>query len=432
MGFVMAAVGSAVGLGNMWRFPYAASEGGGAAFVLAYVFMVFLIGVPIILAEFAMGRRSRRSAIGAVRAMGGRLWTPLGVLFVITSLMVLAFISVITGWVIRYALDGLLFGFSATPGERYADVSTGGLAIVYHLIAVGATVGIVTFGVRRGIERASLILMPILFVLLIGLAVWAATLPNAAAGYRFYLSPSFADVLDPVVLQGAASQAFLSLSVGMGIMITYSSYVSRDQNLGREAVIIALSDFSVAFVAGLVVFPVVFALGLSEEVGESTLGVLFISLPSAFARMEGVGRAVGSAFFITLIVAALTSAVSLLEVVASVGIDQLGMTRRRATLIAGALAAALGLGPALSQSWLGIMDQLAAELFTVLGVLGVAVLVGWAMKNPEGELLEGASPTFARLARVPIFLVRWVAPVVLGLIAWIAVRETIAVLSGSG
>jgi NSS family neurotransmitter:Na+ symporter len=215
-------------------------------------------------------------------------------------------------------------------------------------------------------------------------------------------------------------------------MITYSSYVSRDQNLGREAVIIALSDFSVAFVAGLVVFPVVFALGLSEEVGESTLGVLFISLPSAFARMEEVGRAVGSAFFLALIVAALTSAVSLLEVIASVGIDQLGMTRRRATLIAGATAAALGVGPALSQNWLGIMDQLAAELFTVLGVLGVALLVGWAMKNPVEELLEGASPAFARVARIPIFLVRWVAPLVLGWIAWIAVRETLAVLSGAG
>ncbi len=432
LGFVLAAVGSAVGLGNMWRFPYQASEGGGAAFVVAYVFMVFLIGVPMMLAEFAAGRSARLSALGAVKRIGGRAWIPLGLLFVGTCVIILAYLSVITGWAIRYALDAALLGFSPTPAGRYAEVATGAPAIGFHLVSMAITIGIVVFGVRKGIERASVLLMPTLFLLLIGLAIWAATLPNAAAGYRFYLSPSVREVLDPVVLQGAAAQAFYSLSVGMGIMITYSSYLSSEESLGRESAIIAISDFSVAFIAGLVVFPIVFALGLSDEVGESTMGTLFISLPGAFVQMGAVGRLVGTAFFLALVVAAITSAVSLLEVVSAVLIDEGGLSRRTATLAAGGTAAAVGIVPALSLDSLGVMDQLAAELFTVLGVLGVAVLVGWVMKNPEEELRKGASPRMAGLLRAPMLLVRYVAPFLLAWIAWVALRQTLRVVFGGG
>ena len=220
LGFVLAAVGSAVGLGNIWRFPYQAAEGGGAAFVIAYLIMTFVIGVPIMLAEFAVGRRTRLSPVGALRRVGGRGWVPLGLLFVLTSLLILSYLSVITGWAIRYAVDAAVFGFSEGAADRFSRVSNGGSAIGFHLASITLTIGIVLFGIRRGIERASLLMMPTLFVLLIGLAVWASTLPNAAAGYRFYLAPSLAEVLDPAVLQGAAAQAFYSISVGMGIMIT--------------------------------------------------------------------------------------------------------------------------------------------------------------------------------------------------------------------
>ena len=429
-GFVLAAVGSAVGLGNMWRFPYQTAEGGGAAFLVAYVFMAFLIGVPMMLAEFAVGRRARSSAIGALRSVGGRRWAVLGLLFLVTSTMILAYLSVITGWALRYALDGLTTGFHADAAGRYAAIASGPSAVVFHLVSIGATVSIVVFGVRKGIERASMLLMPLLFVLLIGLAVWAATLPGAAEGYRFYLSPSLGELLNPVVLQGAAAHAFYSLSVGMGIMITYSSYLSRTANLGRESAVIALSDFSVAFVAGLVVFPIVFGLGLSEDVGESTLGVLFISLPSAFAQMEVLGRIVGTLFFIAVIVAAITSAVSLLEVAASMLIDEWKWTRRRATLTSGILVAAIGIVPALSLGALGVMDQIGAELLTVLGVLAMAVLVGWVMKNPEDELRIGSSPAFMRLIPVARFLIRYVAPPLLAYVSWIALRQTIRVLGG--
>ena len=429
-GFVLAAVGSAVGLGNMWRFPYQTAEGGGAAFLVAYVCMAFLIGVPMMLAEFAVGRRARQSAIGALRSVGGGRWAAVGLVFLVTSTVIFAYLSVITGWALRYALDGLTTGFHADAASRYAAIASGPSAVVFHLVSIGATVGIVAFGVRKGIERASMLLMPLLFILLIGLAIWAATLPGAAEGYRFYLSPSLNELLNPVVLQGAAAHAFYSLSVGMGIMVTYSSYLSSSTNLGRESAVIALSDFSVAFIAGLVVFPIVFGLGLSEDVGESTLGVLFISLPTAFAQMEALGRVVGTLFFIAVIVAAITSAVSLLEVATSILIDERGWTRRRATLTSGLVVAAIGIVPALSLGALGIMDQVAAELLTVLGVLAMAVIAGWVMKNPEEELRIGASPAFERLIPVARFLIRYVSPPLLAYVSWIALRQTIRVIAG--
>jgi NSS family neurotransmitter:Na+ symporter len=297
-------------------------------------------------------------------------------------------------------------------------------------VSITLTIGIVLLGVRRGIERASLLMMPTLFLLLIGLAIWASTLPNAAAGYRFYLAPSLAEVLDPAVLQGAAAQAFYSISVGMGIMITYASYYSREENLNREAAVIALADFSVAFIAGLVVFPIVFALGLSEEVGESAVGALFISLPEAFLRMGSVGRIVGTTFFMTLVVAAITSAVSLLEVVSAVLMDETPLARRQATLLAGCAAGLVGLAPAVSIAILGVMDQLVAELFTVLGVLGVAILAGWVMRAPEEELRLGASPLFQRVIPLAVFLLRYVAPLLVGWIAWISLRGSLAALFG--
>ncbi len=430
LGFVLAAVGSAVGLGNMWRFPYQAAEGGGAAFVVAYLLMTFLIGVPVMLAEFAIGRRARLSPVGALRRIGGRAWVPLGLLFVVICLLILAYLSVVTGWAARYALDAVLQGFPSDPGARFQAVASGPPAAGFHLASIAATIGIVLFGVRRGIERASLLMMPTLFLLLLGLAIWAATLPDAAAGYRFYLSPSIREVLDPIVLQGAAAQAFYSLSVGMGIMITYASYYSRDENLNREAAVIALSDFSVAFVAGLVVFPIVFALGLSEEVGESTVGTLFISLPGGFLTMGVVGRLVGSVFFLALIVAAITSAVSLLEVVTAVLMDELGLARRGAVLLAGSAAGLIGLAPAFSMPALAIMDRLAAELLTVLGVLGVAIFAGWFMRAPEEELRVGASPVFQRLIPVAAFLIRYVAPLLVGWIAWVSLKESLAAWLG--
>ncbi len=429
-GFVLAAVGSAVGLGNMWRFPYAAAEGGGAAFVALYVVLVFLIGIPMMLAEFAVGRRARQSAIGALRSVGGRWWAPVGSLFVLTSAVIFAYLSVITGWALRYALDAITVGFAVDAAGRYQAVSSGPGAVGFHLLSVAAVVAIVVAGVRRGIERASMLFMPLLLLILVGLAAWAATLPGAVEGYRFYLTPSREELLNPLVLQGAAAQAFYSLSLGMGIMVTYASYLSRGTNLGREGATIAMSDFSVSFIAGLVVFPIIFALGLADQVSEGTMGMLFISLPSAFTELGVLGRIVGLAFFGALVLAALTSAVSLLEVLVATLIDQFGWTRRQATLGAGSVVAVVGIVPALSLEALGVMDQIAAELFTIVGVLVMAVLTGWIMKSAGDELRRGTGTRFGRLVPGVLVLIRWVAPPLLLYTSWVALRETFRIVSG--
>ena len=283
-------------------------------------------------------------------------------------------------------------------------------------------------GVRKGIERAGLILMPTLFALLLGLMIWATTLEGSGPGYSFYLRPSLAALLDPVVFQQAASQACLSLSVGMGVMITYGSYAPRRTDLGQQAVSVSLSDFSVAFIGGLVVFPVIFALGLADQVGESTMGALFISLPGAFAEMGAVGRWVGSAFFIALLVAGITSLISLLEVVTASIIDGLGTSRRLASLSAGALAAVVGLLPALSQQGLALLDQLAGELLVIGGALGICVLVGWRMRDPVDELRQGATPFFRRVAPGAIVLLRYVTSLVLLIILFLSARRFVAQL----
>ncbi len=429
MGFVLAAAGSAVGLGNMWRFPYQTAEGGGAAFVLVYLLMTFLIGVPLMVAEFAVGRRTRLAPIGALRTIGGRGWTPFGFVLVATPLLLLSYFSVVSGWSLRYAVDALL-GFSTSPGERYAEISHGFPAVLFHLVMMAVTIGIVMGGVRKGIERAGLVLMPILFLILIGLVVWAATLAGSGPGYSFYLRPSLEAVLNPTVLRGAASQAFLSLSVGMGIMITYASYLSRQENISREAIVVSLFDFSVAFIAGLVVFPVIFALGLSGQVGESTMGALFISLPGGFVEMGAVGRFVGFAFFVALVLAGLTSSVSLLEVVVASIMDEFGKSRKAAAVGAGLLATTFGLVPAMSQNAFGIFDKVSGELMVVAGVLGMAILVGWKMKDPLSELREGASPVFRRIAPGLIFMLRYVVPPLTAVVLWYSMKDTIALIFG--
>ncbi len=428
LGFILAAVGSAVGLGNMWRFPYVAAEGGGAAFVVLYIVMTVLVGLPLMFAEFTVGRGAKLSPIGALGKAGGSGWKPLGYLFVLSGLLILSYYSVIAGWTVRYAIEGILGGFAANPGDHFQSIATGGPAIVYHLAFMTVTISIVMVGVEKGIERAALLLMPVLFMILLGLGVWAATLTGAGEGYAFYLAPSFEELLDPRILQSAAAQAFFSLSLGMGAMLTFASYLSRDDDLPREGTIIAISDFSVAFFAGLVVFPVIFALGLQGEVGQSTVGALFISLPGAFVEMGGIGRVVGTLFFLALSVGALTSAISLLEVVTASLIDEFGVRRKAAAVAAGLLITLMGLVPATSLDLLGVIDKVAGELFLVLGGLGMCLLVGWKMKDPASELLKGTTEGFAGFGRLALTMVRWVAPAIILYVIAFTLSDTVDLL----
>ncbi len=427
VGFILAAVGSAVGLGNMWRFPYRVSEGGGAAFVVLYVVLTLVLGIPLMLSEFAVGRRTRLSPVGAFKREGGGAWPLVGFLGVLTGFLILSYYSVIAGWVVRYGIEGMLFGFAADPGARFEQVTSGFAPILYHIAFMSLTVVIVMGGVQKGIEKASLLLMPALFSIVLGLAVWAFTLDGSGAGYGYYLTPSFAELLNPTTLAEAAGQAFFSLSLGMGTMLTFASYLSRQENLNREAATIAASDFGVAFVAGLVVFPVIAALGLQSQVSASTVGALFIALPGAFVELGVAGRIVGIAFFFALTVGAVTSAVSLLEVVTASLIDEFKISRKPATIGSGIVIALVGLIPALSLDALGLIDTL-TEWFLAIGALMVTLFVGWRMRDPASEMLEGASGLFANIVPAMLFFVRWLMPPIIAFVVFWTGRNFIGTL----
>ncbi len=390
-GFVLAAIGSAVGLGNMWRFSYLAAENGGAAFVILYLATTLVIGLPVLLAELVLGRGSQKSPIQALTHYGGSCWKPLGLVFVAAGFLILSYYAVIAGWAVRYGLAGIVSGFDPDAAERFVEVASGWDAFGYHLAFMVLTVFVVIRGVSSGIERTSVVLMPMLFVLVVGLAVYAATLNGASAGYAYYLRPDFSKLLSLNVLKDAAGQAFFSLSLGMGAMLTFASYLGRDVNLPRAAVLIAGADIAIAFIAGLVVFPMIFALDLSADVSASTVGALFITLPKAFAEMGSVGRGVGILFFAALIVGALTSAISLLEVVVSSAIDGLGWSRRKAGILLGIAITVLGAPSAWSTDILGAVDQVANNILLLGGGFALSIFVGWVMAGPIEEASEGAS-----------------------------------------
>ena len=390
-GFVLAAIGSAVGLGNMWRFSYLAAENGGAAFVILYLAVTLLVGLPVLLAELVLGRGSQKSPIQALTHYGGRLWKPLGLVFVSAGFLILSYYAVIAGWALRYGLAAIASDFDPNAAERFGEVASGWDAFGYHLAFMAFTVFVVARGVSRGIERTSMMLMPMLFALVVGLAVYAATLDGASAGYAYYLGTDFSKLLSLDVLKDATGQAFFSLSLGMGAMLTFASYLGRDANLPRASVTIAGADIAIAFVSGLVVFPMIFALGLSADVSASTVGALFITLPKAFAEMGSVGRVVGVLFFAALIVGALTSAISLLEVVVSSAMDGLGWSRRQAGVLLGIAITALGAPSAWSTEILGAVDQVANNILLLGGGFALSIFVGWVMARPIEEAREGAA-----------------------------------------
>lgn len=430
IGFVLAAVGSAVGLGNMWRFPYFAAEHGGAAFVALYILLTFAIGIPLMLGEFTIGRRAKLSPIGALRKVGGPGWTPVGYMFVLAGFLILAYYSVIAGWVTRYAIGIILIGLPADPGAYFNDISSGIDAIGFHMFFMALTIAIVMGGVEKGIERASLIMMPALVILIVGLAIWAATLVGSGEGYRFYLAADWSEVLSLDTFGAAAGQAAFSLSLGMGAMLTFASYLSKRESLPREGTVIAFSDFGIAFTAGLVVFPVIAALGLQDAVGESTLGALFIALPGAFDAMGGIaGRTVGSIFFVALFIGAVTSAISLLEVVTSSVIDEFGWPRKKAAVAMGIIIAIVGLWPAMSLDALGAYDGLTGNVMLPLGALGIAILVGWVMSNPIDELVIGSSERLRPFFKGWLWTLRVVAPVLLVLVLWSTVPAAFEALA---
>ncbi|MFC6904038.1 sodium-dependent transporter [Halalkalicoccus tibetensis] len=409
-GFILAAVGSAVGLGNIWRFPFAVGQEGGAAFLLVYLLFVVLIGFPAMLVEFTLGRRTQKNPVGALAQMGGRTWKLVGLVFVVTGFTILSYYSVIAGWTIRYTFASLTGAYTADPEAYFGAVSVGFDAVAFHALFMVLVIGVIALGVRSGIELAVKFMVPAIIALGIGLAAYAFTLDGAGAAYQFYLSPDL-DVLAAEwqsILPAAAGQAFFTLSLGMGVMITYSSYLAEDRNLASDGAIIIGFDTAIAFLMGLILFPFLFTAGVDP--GEGGPGTLFISLAAAFAELPA-GNILGAVFFGTVAIAALSSAISLLEVPVSYVIDEFGVDRMTATLGVGGLVFVLGLAPALDLIFLDLFDLFADAILLVLGGLLVSIFVSWIVPDEALDELQKGIGELGSIGTAWVWAVR--IPVVL-------------------
>ena len=430
LGFVLAAAGSAVGLGNIWKFPFMTGQNGGGAFLVLYIVFVLTIGFSVMLAEFAIGRAGQRNPVGSFRTLKGGAWPAVGGLGVVAGFVILSFYSVVGGWTLAYALKSVSGALASNDpqvlGAAFGAFISDPLDVIgFHAAFMVLTLVIVAGGVRGGIERAARILMPVLALLVIVLAVRAVTLDGAAKGIAFFLTPDFSKVTWSTV-NAALGQAFFSLSLGMGTMITYASYLNRQVNLANTAAQVTVLDTGFAVVAGFMILPAVFAFGFDPAAGP---GLTFITLPAVFAQMPA-GALFAFLFFVLLAIAALTSAVSIIEPVVSYLIDERGLSRRAATWGAGAVIWALGVPSALSLGpWkdltvggkgiLDAVDYLASNIMLPLGGILIVLFVGWSVAaRAVDEVQSGGAHPFA-LARVWIFICRFVAPAA---VAWVMIQ----------
>jgi len=423
----MAAAGSAVGLGNIWRFPYMTGENGGGAFIIIYLFFVLIVGLSVMVAEFAVGRRTQQSAVGAYKSVSNK-WTFAGVLGVLSGFFIMGFYPVVGGWAIAYIFKSFS-GLLAAPGA-IGDVFGGFITsptqpIIWFLIFLAMNTLIVAKGIAGGIEKAGKVLMPTLFVLLILIAMRSMTLPGAGAGLEFLFKPDFSKVTGATFL-AALGQAFFSLSLGMGCMITYGSYLNKKENLPSNALMVTLMDTGVALLAGLAIFPALFAFNMEPAAGP---GLVFVVVPQIFAAMGGIGTVFSAIFFIALTVAALTSSVSLMEVVVAYLIDSRGMERKPAVYLTSAIMVVTGLLSSLSLgvmsgvTFLGVgafdfFDILTDKIFLAIGGMIIAIFCGWVLKKEdlEDELTNSGAVKFG-LFNMWYALIKYVIPVAVAAVA---------------
>lgn len=425
--FVLATVASAVGLGNIWRFAYVAGENGGGAFLLAYLAAVAILGLPLMLAEFALGRRARADVVSAYAfEMRSPRWAWAGWLAVAAALAILSYYAVIAGWAWRYFgtyLGSRLGGGAAGGGgEAVADQFARFLAspqtVFWQLLVLALATAVVVAGVRNGIERVARIVMPLLAAVVIALAAYGLTLGGAREGLAFLFAPDFAALARPQVWLAAFGQAFFSLGVGVGTLATYGSYAPGEARLARSALLVAGLDTGFALTAGLAIFPAVFAFGLDPAQGPA---LAFVTLPQVFTVMPG-GAWVGLAFFALLAFAALSPTIALIEVVVSALMKARGWSRRRTALVVSAMAFVAGVPSALSggalQAWrpfgvgvLEAVDRFASNLLLPASGLCAALAVGWAW--PRVRAFEAATLTQGLHARAWRGMLRWVVPAVL-------------------
>jgi len=433
LAFILAAAGSAVGLGNVWRFPYTAGEYGGGAFVLVYLLCVAAIGIPIMMAEILIGRRGRQSPINTMRTLAERegkpaAWSLLGWMGILAGFLILSFYSVIAGWTLAYmvrAAGGAFTGMDAAASKAMFDGFIGDpeALLAWHTIFMVLTIMVVARGVASGLEQANKWLMPALFVLLLVMVVYAGWSGDLGAAARYLFAPDFARLQDKAgeAILSAMGQAFFSLSLGMGAIMVYGSYLRHDASIARSTVMIAATDTLVALLAGLAIFPMVFAHGLEPGSGP---GLIFVTLPIAFGEIPG-GSLFGALFFVLLWFAAWTSSISILEPVVAWLVENRGLTRVRAAILGGAGAWLLGIACLLSLNlWSGftlagrgvldLFDYLTANILLPLGGILIALFAGWVLpRGATRDELGGADGAGYRLWRL---LIRYVAPAAVALV----------------
>lgn len=350
-GFVLAAAGSAVGLGNIWKYPHMAGSNGGAAFTVVYLICIAIVGLPIVIGEFVIGRRTQLSPVGAFDTLApASKWKYVGFLGVASAFVILSFYSVVGGWTLRYTFMSLSGNFADLAGNSLASsesfnqfVTSSWNPVFWHIVFMGLCIAIIVNGVKSGIERWSKIMMPLILGILVILVVRGVTLPGGMEGVKFLFLPKFSD-LTPSSIVLALGHSFFTLSLGMGTMITYGSYLERGQNLLSSSLWVVVVDTMIAMLAGVAIFTTVFAMGADPAEGP---GLIFVVLPTVFPQIPG-GAVWGTMFFFLLFMAALTSAISILEVVTAYFIDQRGWSRARATFIFGGVIGTVGLFCSLS------------------------------------------------------------------------------------
>lgn len=428
-GVIAAAAGSAIGLGNIWRFPYVAGENGGAAFIILYLGFVIAIGIPVMLSEFTIGRRAQKNVYGSFRKLApNRPWYLIGLMGVVAAFMILAFYTAVAGWTLEYIYQAITGGFEGKSPEELNnmfDNFTSGTyrPLIWFFVFMGLTAFIIMAGVKNGIEKSTKILMPLLLVLLVVLIIRSVTLPGAAKGISFLFTPDFSKITASTVLE-ALGQAFFSLSIGMGTLITYGSYIQKSDDLGTTAFSVAMTDTFIAIMAGLAIFPAVFAFDIAPGFGE---GLVFVTLPNIFQQMPG-GSIFAILFFLLLGVAALTSTISVLEVIVAFFVEELKMKRKPATWLATFSVSLLGILCVLSTSMLanfkifgftvfGLMNFTTANVLLPLGGLLIVVFVAWFFgRDKAQDELSNGGKLKALYIPVFMFIIKFIAPLAIAFV----------------
>ena len=428
-GVIAATAGSAIGLGNIWRFPYVAGENGGAAFIIIYLGFVIAIGIPVMLSEFTIGRSAQLNVYGSFRKLApNRPWYLIGLVGVVAAFMILAFYTAVAGWTLEYIYQSIINGFQGkSPDELNVmfDNFTAGTSrpLIWFFVFMGLTAFIIMAGVKNGIEKSTKILMPLLLVLLLILIVRSVTLPGAAKGISFLFKPDFSKITASTFLE-ALGQAFFSLSIGMGTLITYGSYIQKSDDLGTTAFAVAMTDTLIAILAGLAIFPAVFAFNIAPGYGE---GLVFVTLPNIFQQMPG-GTIFSIMFFLLLGVAALTSTISVLEVIVAFFVEELKMKRRPATWLATFSVSILGVLCVLSTSSLadfkifgftvfGLMNFTTANVLLPLGGFFIVIFVAWFFgRDKARDELSNEGTLRAKYIPVFMFIIKYVAPLAIAFV----------------